>query len=305
MLIGWQWNQTKLKYRSLKGTQVRWPRAEGQVTPGRGQLSVWLSLDESGEHGEGSNWFVRWDHVTRTLQEDREAKVKGQQQSSNLPCVSVPTPNTLTVLSHNPLLSGTCVTLRGSCYTYWKESMRVGKHHWWQTTRKGEEQQSPAPKTHKYDMTGSLRVSWWWRCLPWQWGRRCCQTLWRSRRPADRRRHRTATDASEPPPETHRGQYTWGRGLKTCYLDHPDPQNKTSLFSVKAPNDLTDFVWVFQNTGRLNHSDPNLLGEGFPNLDSAPGSEQEIIGEFKITQHCTGLPKSWCMLVKLCHVTWT
>lgn len=34
----------------------------------RGQRSVGLFLDESGEHGEGSDWLVGWHHVTRTLQ---------------------------------------------------------------------------------------------------------------------------------------------------------------------------------------------------------------------------------------------
>lgn len=37
----------------------------------KGQRSVGLFLDESGEHGEGSDWLVGRDHVTRTLQEER------------------------------------------------------------------------------------------------------------------------------------------------------------------------------------------------------------------------------------------
>lgn len=72
VLIGWQWrkkNQTKLKYWSLRVTEVR-GRGRGGPAGVEGQGSVRLSLEESREHGEGSNWFVWWNHVTRTLQDD-------------------------------------------------------------------------------------------------------------------------------------------------------------------------------------------------------------------------------------------
>ena len=49
-----------------------------------------------------------------------------------------------------------------------------------------------------------------------------------------------------------------GGVLKTCYLDHPDPQYKTSLFSIKATSDLSDCL--------------NISKHWTP----PPGSEQEI-----------------------------
>lgn len=112
---------------------VKTEKKKDQMTGGvlrvSGRSSVGLSLDESGEHGEGSDWFVCRNHVTRTLQK----------------------------------------ALKGS----------------------HDQQQSSAQHKQRHHRC----------CLPWQWEKQCCQTLWRSLRPADRLHARRATDVSEPPPD--------------------------------------------------------------------------------------------------------
>lgn len=49
-----------------------------------GRRSVGLFLDESGEHGEGSDWLVGRDHVTRTLQEEWRTGIRLRKDTQTL-----------------------------------------------------------------------------------------------------------------------------------------------------------------------------------------------------------------------------
>lgn len=62
----------------------------------------------------------------------------------------------------------------------------------------------------------------------------------------------------------------WAQYFKTCNLDQNNPDNEILLFSVRDQGDPADFIWVFQNIGRVDHFDPNLTGYGFPNLTTPP-----------------------------------
>lgn len=71
VLTGWQWekiNLDKWKYSSMRVNL---------------QTSVGLSLDKSGEHGKGSNWFVWWNHVTRTLQVEFNSQQEVRSSSAS------------------------------------------------------------------------------------------------------------------------------------------------------------------------------------------------------------------------------
>lgn len=52
------------------------------------QRSVGFSLQEPGEHGERSDWFICWNHVTGTLREHRGLKVSNRVRGFISPTVS-------------------------------------------------------------------------------------------------------------------------------------------------------------------------------------------------------------------------
>ena len=58
--------------------------------------------------------------------------------------------------------------------------------------------------------------------------------------------------------------------FKTCNPDQDNPDNEILIFSVLDQGDPADFIRVFQNTGRVDHRDPDLGGDGFPNLVTPP-----------------------------------
>ena len=63
-------------------------------------------------------------------------------------------------------------------------------------------------------------------------------------------------DSSPYPRGLHpitRAQYS-----KTCNPDQDNPDNEILLFSVLDQGDPADFIRVFQNTGRVDHRDPDL-----------------------------------------------
>ena len=69
--------------------------------------------------------------------------------------------------------------------------------------------------------------------------------------------------------------FTWAQYFKTCNPDHDNPDNEILLFSVLDQGDPANFIRVFQNTGRVDHRDPDLGGDGFPNLvTSSPDRKQ-------------------------------
>lgn len=78
-----------------------------------------------------------------------------------------------------------------------------------------------------------VRVTWSQTGLPWQWGRRCCRTLWRTLPPVGRAGLHKATDVSPPPPVPWREKHKkWMWSIKEGF-------RRTFCWSAQHPIIIT------------------------------------------------------------------